>query len=56
MRNGERDPSGTSTTSSRYPSTGTKSGMRSIGLSAYPTIAPANVFAYQDVRERWQAK
>jgi hypothetical protein len=56
MRMASAIPSGTSTTSSRYPSTGTKSGMRSIGLSAYATIAPANAFAYDDVRVSRQAK
>jgi hypothetical protein len=53
---GERDPQWHEHDLVEYPSTGTKSGMRSIGLSAYATIAPANAFAYHDVRVSRQAK
>lgn len=35
--------------SSRYPSTGIKSGTMSIGESAYATVSAANSFAYQGV-------
>lgn len=40
-------PSGTRIRSSRYPKTGMKSGIRSIGLKRYPTTPAANTFAYQ---------
>ena len=43
-------PRGTNNTSSRYPSTGMKSGTRSIGESAYPATRSASAFAYQGVR------
>ena len=41
---------GSSNTSSKYPSTGMKSGIRSIGLSAYATTNTPRAFAYQGVR------
>jgi hypothetical protein len=41
---------GSSTISSSRPSTGMKSGIRSIGLSTYATIATSSAFAYQGVR------
>ena len=43
-------PSGTMIKSSRYPRTGMKSGMRSIGESAYPATAIARTLAYQGMR------
>src|SRR3990167_3840393 len=43
-------PRGTISKSSRSPSTGTKSGMRSIGLNAYAATAPASSFATSGVR------
>lgn len=41
--------SGIMSKSSRYPSTGIKSGTMSIGDSAYATVSAANSFAYQGV-------
>src|SRR5215204_16156 len=41
-------PSGMRIRSSRYPRTGTTSGMRSMGLKAYPTTTAAKTRAYQD--------
>lgn len=41
--------SGIMSKSSRYPSTGIKSGTMSIGESAYATVSAANSFAYQGV-------
>src|ERR1700684_1360357 len=43
-------PSGTMIKSSKYPITGMKSGMRSIGDSAYPATAIARILAYQGTR------
>ena len=43
-------PAGTIIRSSICPKTGMKSGMRSIGLIAYPMIKPINAFAYQGTR------
>src|SRR5689334_22586750 len=45
-----RIPAGTITISSRYPSTGTKSGIRSMGLNAYAATAAATSLAYQGTR------
>src|SRR5262245_53239604 len=42
-------PKGSSTRSSRYPSTGTKSGIRSMGLQAYATMPTTSSFAYHGV-------
>ena len=42
-------PKGSSTRSSRYPSTGTKSGIRSMGLQAYATMPATSSFAYHGV-------
>lgn len=44
-------PKGTISKSSRYPSTGIKSGIKSIGLNAYAATPPANNFAGQGTRE-----
>lgn len=41
-------PSGISMMSSKYPKTGMKSGIKSIGLRAYPIINNAISFTYQD--------
>ena len=45
-----RIPAGTMTRSSRYPTTGMKSGIKSIGLSAYATTVAASTFAYHGTR------
>ena len=37
-------PIGTNIKSSRYPITGMKSGMRSIGLNRYPMTKPIKIF------------
>jgi len=42
-------PRGIRTRSSRYPNTGTKSGIRSIGLNAYATTQATSNFAYHGV-------
>ena len=39
-------PRGTKIRSSKYPRTGMKSGIRSIGLRAYPTTQAVNTLAY----------
>jgi len=46
---------GRSKTSSTYPRTGMKSGIRSIGLSAYATTNTPRALAYQGVRRFWPA-
>ena len=45
--NATATPRGTKIRSSRYPKTGMKSGIRSIGLNAYPTTRATNALAYQ---------
>ena len=49
-------PRGTKTRSSKYPKAGMKSGIRSIGLKAYPTTQAANTLAYQGTLGSLQAK
>lgn len=49
-------PIGRRMTSSKYPSTGIKSGMRSIGLNAYATIKAVNNFADSGTRLSLEAK
>src|SRR5215207_2153831 len=48
IRTASATPSGMRIRSSRYPRTGIGSGMRSMGLKAYPTTTAAKTRAYQD--------
>ncbi len=55
MRTVNQISAGKRMTSSRYPSTGMKSGMRSIGLSAYATTKRPRAFACHGVRGWFRA-
>jgi len=48
--NAKAMPKGTNIRSSRYPRTGMKSGIRSMGLKAYPMTQAIRSFAYQGTR------
>ena len=49
-------PSGRSRRSSRYPTTGIKSGIRSMGLSAYAATSAPQILAYIGVRQSRDAR